>query len=48
LKLYTSDAVYLATAIVEHGDLFTDDKYLLSKHEVEYAEKEGIHILALE
>jgi len=48
LKLFASDAAYLATAIAYHIDLLTEDKHLLSKRVSTYAEKEGIRILALE
>lgn len=48
LKLFASDSTYLATAIVEKADLLTEDKHLLNRRVLTYAEKEGIHILALD
>ncbi len=48
LKLFASDAVYLATAITRHANLLTEDKHLHKETVLEYAEKEGIHILSLE
>lgn len=47
LKLFASDAAYLAVAITEHADLLTDDEHLLKQRVLDYAEKEGIHILRL-
>jgi len=48
LKLFASDATYLATAIACHTDLLTEDKHLLNKQVSTYIRKEGIRVLALE
>jgi len=48
LKLFASDAAYLATAITYSADFLTEDKHLLNKRVSTYAEKEGIRILTLE
>lgn len=47
LRLYASDALYLATAITHQADLLTDDKHLLEPRVLEYAERQGIHIVSL-
>jgi len=48
LKLFASDAAYLATAITHRTDLITEDRHLLNKRVLNYAKEEGIRILALE
>jgi predicted nucleic acid-binding protein len=45
LKLFASDATYLAAAITEHKNLHTDDSHLLKQNVREYAQKQGIHVL---
>jgi len=47
LSLFASDSVYLATAILKNAALVTEDKHLLKKDVVEYAQKEGIRIVSL-
>lgn len=47
LKLFASDATYLAAAITERKNLLSDDSHLLKQNVREYAEKQGIHILPL-
>jgi Arc/MetJ-type ribon-helix-helix transcriptional regulator/predicted nucleic acid-binding protein len=48
LGLFASDAIYLATAIIQHTNLLTSDRHLLSKHVLEYAKEQGVEILSLE
>lgn len=47
LSLFASNPVYLATAIMKKAILVTEDRHLLRKEVVEYAEKEGIKIMNL-
>jgi len=48
LSLFASDAVYLATAIINHVTLITEDKHLLNRDVADYALREGIKIMSLE
>ena len=47
LSLFASDAVYLATAIISHATLITEDKHMLNKNVRSYAQREGIKIISL-
>lgn len=47
LSLFASDAVYLATAIINHATLISEDKHLLNRDVVNYAQREGIKIISL-
>jgi len=47
LSLFASDAVYLATAIINHATLISEDKHLLNRNVVNYAQREGIKIISL-
>ena len=47
MKLFASDATYLATAIIERTNLLSDDSHLLKQNVRKYAEKQGIQILSL-
>ena len=47
LKLFASDATYLATALTERTNLLSDDSHLLKQNVRNYAEKQGIQILSL-
>ncbi|MFQ6075145.1 MAG: type II toxin-antitoxin system VapC family toxin [Candidatus Bathyarchaeia archaeon] len=47
LSLFASDAVYLATAILTQAALITEDRHLLDKHVVKYAQERGVKITAL-
>jgi len=48
LSLFASDAVYLATAMINHATLISEDKHLLNRNVVDYAQREGIKIISLE
>jgi predicted nucleic acid-binding protein len=48
LRLFASDAIYLATAITQHTNLLTSDRHLLNKHVLEYAKEQDVRILSLE
>lgn len=48
LSLFASDAIYLATAIINHATLISEDKHLLNKDVANYAQKEGVKIISLE
>lgn len=48
LGLFASDAIYLATAIIQHTNLLTSDRHLLNRHVLEYAKEQGVRILSLE
>jgi len=48
LNLYASDALVLATALIEKINLITEDKHLLKKKVIEYASKKGIKVLTLD
>jgi len=47
LSLFASDAVYLATAIINHATLISEDKHLLNRDVTNYAQREGIKIINL-
>ena len=47
LSLFASDAVYLATAIINHATLISQDKHLLNRDVVNYARREGVKIISL-
>jgi len=47
LSLFTSDAVYLAAAIINHATLISEDRHLLNMDVANYAQKEGIKIISL-
>jgi len=47
LSLFASDAVYLATAIINHATLISEDKHLLNRDAVNYAQREGSKIISL-
>jgi len=47
LSLFASDAVYLATAIINHATLISEDKHLLNRDVMNYAQTEGIRIVNL-
>ena len=47
LSLFASDAVHLATAVINHATLISQDRHLLSKNVADYAQSEGIRILSL-
>lgn len=47
LSLFASDAIYLATAIINHATLISEDKHLLNKNVMNYAQKEGVKIISL-
>lgn len=44
ISLFALDAVCLATAIISHANLVTEDKLLLEREVVKYAQKEGVRI----
>jgi len=47
LSLFASDSVYLATAIINHATLISEDKHLLNRNVVNYAQKKGIQVITL-
>ena len=47
LSLFASDAVYLATAIINHATLISEDRHLLNKDIRNYEQREGIKITNL-
>ena len=47
LSLFASDAIYLATAIINHATLISEDKHLLNRNVMNYAQKEGVKIISL-
>lgn len=47
LSLFASDAIYLATAIINHATLISEDKHLLNRDVMNYAQREGIKIISL-
>jgi len=47
LSLFASDAVYLATAIINHATLISEDKHLLNRDVADYAQREGTKIISL-
>ena len=47
LSLYASDAIHLATAIINRATLISEDRHLLSKSVTSYARRQGIKIVRL-
>lgn len=47
LSLFASDAIYLATAIINRAVLISEDKHILDRDVANYARREGIKIISL-
>jgi len=47
LSLFASDAVYLATAIINRATLVSEDRHLLNNDIRNYAQREGVKIISL-